>query len=157
MTTTGPKLEGGAALAPPPVDTPAESAQQTRDRFMKEAWQATLGTLNNAEEETQALLGRLVALGQMSREEGVRMYGEVRQLVEQRRNELEDRVQKAIGAAMKRLTIPSQDDIAQVAQKVAELERRVEALDNFEPPSTPQMPVSKLARGLSRLQPRKKK
>jgi polyhydroxyalkanoate synthesis regulator phasin len=155
MTTTGAKLPAEPA-ATPPAETKTETPEETRERFLREAWQATLGTLNNAEEETQALLGRLVALGQLSREEGTRMFSEVRVLVEQRRNELEDRVQSAIGAAMKRLTIPTQEDLAEVAQKIAELERRVEALDNFEAPSNPQMAVSKLARGLSRQRPRKK-
>ena len=68
MTTTGPKLES-EPVAPPPTEITAETAQQTRERFLKEAWQATLGTLSNAEEETQALLGRLVAMGQLNRED----------------------------------------------------------------------------------------
>lgn len=149
-----------AAAADTPVAEAADAAesaasQRTKDeelrRVFKEAWQATLGALGNAEEETQALLGRLVALGQISREEGARLYSDTRALVEQRRNELETRVQGAIDAAMKRLTIPTQQDIAEVAQKLAELERRVEALTDLDPNDTPfQHPATQLDKALDK-------
>ncbi|MBI5498050.1 MAG: phasin family protein [Deltaproteobacteria bacterium] len=139
-------------------ETEQAAADEARQRPLREAWQAVLGALNNAEEETQALMGRLVELGTFSREESTRMFAEVRDLVEQRRNELAARVDSAVGDAIKRLTIPSEDDIAAVAQKLSELERRVEALDDIDPPRrSTQIPVSKLARGMSRAQPRKKK
>jgi polyhydroxyalkanoate synthesis regulator phasin len=160
---TGPAhgANNGTPAGPTTTVAPQGAAEETpRQKTLREAWLATLGSLGSAEEETQALLGRLVALGTLTREDGARMYGDVRALVEQRRNEVEDKVQKAISAAMKRLTVPTQEDLAEVAQKLAELERRVEALDDMDPPSKSSntaVPVSTLARALERAQPRKKK
>lgn len=152
--------EAPAAAPPTPEEAAAAAAAAAAEtqRAFKEAWQATLGALGNAEEETQALLGRLVALGTISREEGARMYTEVRDLVEQRRNELETRVQTAIDQAMKRLTIPTQQDIAEAAQKLAELERRVEALVDRDPRDAAfQHPSSMLDRLLGKKKPAAKK
>ncbi|MEW5848757.1 MAG: phasin family protein [Myxococcota bacterium] len=118
---------------PPEADADATQDAKTAE-VLKEAWQATLGALGSAEEETHALLGRLVGLGKLNREDGARMFNDVLKLVETRRNELEDRVNKSVLGAMKRLTIPTREELSEVAQKLAELERRVEALDDATPP-----------------------
>lgn len=136
-----PEKPGTAEKKPDETD---EESEKKRLDFFREAFQSTLGAFNNADEEAHALIARLVSLGRLSRDEGTRMFGDVRQLVEQRRNEVEEQIQTAIRTTMTRLTIPTQEDIAEAAQKIAELERRVEALGDLEPRrEIPRTPVAR--------------
>lgn len=131
----------------PPAD-PERTDEPPHDphtlEMAKEAWKATLGALGSAEEDTHALLARMVHVGRITREEGVRLFTEVRGLVETRRNELEAHIQNAIDTTLKRLTIPTHQELSEVAQKLAELERRVEALDDaIPPPERPARPAKR--------------
>jgi polyhydroxyalkanoate synthesis regulator phasin len=139
MTTTPalPKV----TTPPEPVDGSA-SRDATGLAALREAWKAVLGTNVTADEETQALVTRLVTLGRITREEGARVFEEVKGLVETRRAEVEERLHATVQSALGRHGTARSDALALVVERLTDLERRVSSLDGppAEPPPVPGAP-----------------
>ena len=96
---------------------------------LKSAWRETVGNYATDDSQTKNLMGRLVEFGTLTRDEAKKLVGETKERIEQNRRELDRRVDESIKAATARLTLPSDDDIAGLNQKLDAIEQRIAALE----------------------------
>ena len=112
-------------------DSAEQSPNPVIDR-LQEAWQHSVGAFATDEGETQTLLGRLVALGTLSKEEARQVLSKVREGIESNRVELERRIDESIRTATARLTIPSDPDVRALREKLILIEQRIAHLEKEE-------------------------
>ncbi len=95
-------------------------------------WLAGLGALAVAEEEGSKLFNRLVDRGRDWEEQGKERAQEqakrARSRVEKAFDDVQDKVDQQVTEAMKRLGVPSRDEIRELTRKVEELNAKIEAL-----------------------------
>lgn len=110
--------------------------KELRDSAQK-IWLAGLGALAVAEEEGSKMFNRLVDRGRDWEEQGkertqARVKEQVQSAkakVEQAFEEVEEKVDQRVNAAMKRLGVPSRDEIRDLTRKVEELNAKIESLN----------------------------
>lgn len=123
------------------------SVQNEVVQSAQKIWLAGIGALATAEEEGSKLFNSLVKKGQTYEAQGQQRVGEVRARVEQVVGKAEGSIEKLgdaldekVAAAIKRLGVPSRDEIAQLTKSVEELTVKVDSLK-----ATPQQPKAKAA------------
>ncbi len=95
---------------------------------LQEAWQSTLGRFATAEEGSRNLITRLVDWGKLTGDEGRTLLTDWREAIEQNRSQLEKRVEETVQRQLARFTLPSQQDIDDLAAQIEHLEQRVQSL-----------------------------
>jgi len=110
-------------------------------------WLAGIGALVTAEEEGSKLFNSLVKKGEGYEAQGKQRVGDVRARVEQIVGQAEgsmerlgDALDEKVADAIKRLGVPSRDEIAQLTKSVEELTVKVDSLK-----ATPKQPQAKAA------------
>ena len=110
-------------------------------------WLAGIGALATAEEEGSKLFNSLVKKGEGYEAQGKQRVGDVRARVEQIVGQAEgsmerlgDALDEKVADAIKRLGVPSRDEIAQLTKSVEELTVKVDSLK-----ATPKQPQAKAA------------
>ncbi|MGB5293623.1 MAG: phasin family protein [Thermoanaerobaculia bacterium] len=110
-------------------------------------WLAGIGALATAEEEGSKLFNSLVKKGEGFEAQGKQRVGDVRARVEQIVGQAEgsmerlgDALDEKVADAIKRLGVPSRDEIAQLTKSVEELTVKVDSLK-----ATPKQPQAKAA------------
>lgn len=108
-------------------------------------WLAGIGALATAEEEGSKLFKSLVEKGEGYEAQGKKRVGDVRARVEQIVGQAEgsmerlgDALDEKVADAIKRLGVPSRDEIAQLTKSVEELTVKVDSLK-----ATPKQPRAK--------------
>ena len=108
-------------------------------------WLAGIGALATAEEEGSKLFNSLVKKGEGYEAQGKQRVGDVRARVEQIVGQAEgsmerlgDALDEKVADAIKRLGVPSRDEIAQLTKSVEELTVKVDSLK-----ATPKQPQAK--------------
>ena len=110
-------------------------------------WLAGIGALATAEEEGSKLFNSLVKKGEGYEAQGKQRVGDVRARVEQIVGQAEgsmerlgDALDEKVADAIKRLGVPSRDEIAQLTKSVEDLTVKVDSLK-----ATPKQPQAKAA------------
>lgn len=110
-------------------------------------WLAGIGALATAEEEGSKLFNSLVKKGEGYEAQGKQRVGDVRARVEQIVGQAEGSMERLgnaldekVADAIKRLGVPSRDEIAQLTKSVEELTVKVDSLK-----ATPKQPQAKAA------------
>lgn len=113
-----------------------KSSGEGVDKELRESaqkiWLAGLGALAVAEEEGSKLFNRLVDRGRDWEDRGKERAQErvksAKTRVERAFEGVEEKVDKRVTEAMKRLGVPSRDEIRDLTRKVEELNAKIEAL-----------------------------
>ncbi|MEM6793172.1 MAG: phasin family protein [Acidobacteriota bacterium] len=114
---------------------PADEIRESANKI----WLAGLGALAMAEDEGSKLFKNLVARGEdweaKGREAAADVKDDVEEAVDRAKgraenawDKVEGRVDEAVGGALKRLGVPSRDEIATLTRRVEELTRLVEQM-----------------------------
>ena len=96
---------------------------------MREAWKLSVGEYAVEEGETRSLLGRLEALGTVTKEDARQVLNYAKKNIEKNRLELEKRVEDSVKKATSRLIIPSDDEIRDLRKRIIAAEKRIIALE----------------------------
>lgn len=89
---------------------------------------AGLGTLDLTEEKARAIFEDLVRRGELSDTEARELTSGWVKRAKEQRAKLQQQIDEAIRAAFGRLDVASRGDVKLLAERVAELERKVEQL-----------------------------
>ncbi len=129
--------------------TSGEGVDKELRESAQKIWLAGLGALAVAEEEGSKVFNRLVDRGRDWEDRGKEKAQEgakrAKSRVEQAFGGVEEKVDKRITEAMKRLGVPSRDEIRELTRKVEELNAKIETLHGkpASPPKAPPKPPPK--------------
>lgn len=114
---------------------PAGATSEASEGPLRQVWWASLGLLAVADEQTGRLMDTLIQKGkefEPSVKEGARKAGkgisETTDALGTRLKGLREGIEDKVAAAVKRMGVPSKDEIDSLSQKVDELTTRVEEL-----------------------------
>ena len=96
---------------------------------LREAWKLSVGEFAVEEGETRSLLGRLEALGTVTKDEAKQVLAYAKKNIDKNRSELEKRVEESVKSATSRLIIPSDDEIRAIRQRIIAAEKRIISLE----------------------------
>ena len=99
---------------------------------IREAWKLSVGEYAVEEGETRSLLGRLEALGTVTKEDAKQVLNYAKKNIEKNRLELEKRVEESVKNATARLIIPTDDEIRDLRKRIIAAEKRIVALEESE-------------------------
>ncbi len=99
---------------------------------IREAWKLSVGEYAVEEGETRTLLGRLEALGTVTKEDAKQVLNYAKKNIEKNRLELEKRVEESVKNATSRLIIPTDDEIRDLHKRIIAAEKRIIALEESE-------------------------
>lgn len=126
------------------LNTATREYKKAQDNVMDSAhkvWLAGLGTVKTVGVEGTELFNRLVDRGRDLEETGKReidsMRGELKKAtnkVENRVDELGDRVDRQVGSALHRLGVPTRNEIKTLTKRVEELSMKVDGLVSAKAP-----------------------
>lgn len=108
---------------------PAAKSDKAFLARMREAWKLSVGEYAVEEGETRSLLGRLEALGTVTKEDARQVFNYAKKNIEKNRLELEKRVEDSVKKATSRLIIPSDDEIRDLRKRIIAAEKRIIALE----------------------------
>ena len=109
-----------------------KSATKTDKAFLgrlREAWKLSVGEFAVEEGETRTLLGRLEALGTVTRDEAKQVLAYAKKNIDKNRLELEKRVEESVKSATSRLIIPTDEEIRAIRQRIIAAEKRIISLE----------------------------
>ena len=96
---------------------------------LREAWKLSVGEFAVEEGETRSLLGRLEALGTVTKDEAKQVLAYAKKNIDKNRSELEKRVEESVKSATSRLIIPTDDEIRAIRQRIIAAEKRIISLE----------------------------
>ena len=96
---------------------------------LREAWKLSVGEFAVEEGETRSLLGRLEALGTVTKDEAKQVLTYAKKNIDKNRSELEKRVEESVKSATSRLIIPTDDEIRAIRQRIIAAEKRIISLE----------------------------
>ena len=83
----------------------------------------SVGEFAVEEGETRTLLGRLEALGTVTRDEAKQVLAYAKKNIDKNRLELEKRVEESVKSATSRLIIPTDEEIRAIRQRIIAAEK----------------------------------
>lgn len=114
---------------------PAGATREASEGPLRQIWWASLGLLAVADEQTGRLMETLIQKGKQvepSVKEGVRKAGkgirETTEAVGAQLKDLGEGIEEKVSATVKRMGVPSKNEIESLSRKVDELSTRVEEL-----------------------------
>ncbi|MFQ5482261.1 MAG: phasin family protein [Nitrospinaceae bacterium] len=93
---------------------------------VKKSLLAGIGLASMGKEKAEELVTQVCQQADVSKEEGERWLKEIREMSEAARQDMQDRVTSLLREQLEKLDVPSKQDIAQLAARVEELERKLE-------------------------------
>ena len=99
---------------------------------LREAWKLSVGEFAVEEGETRSLLGRLEALGTVTKDEAKQVLTYAKKTIDKNRFELEKRVEDSVKSATSRLIIPTDDEIRSIRKRIIAAEKRIISLEEGE-------------------------
>lgn len=118
-------------------DSQSKKAQQEIKQSAQKIWLAGLGALAVAEQEGARMFDTLVERGRSWEGRGKERMGEARAKVEHAVDDVEERVDARVAAALRRFGVPTRDEIHELTRRVEELNAKLETL-NLRPRKGPQ-------------------
>ncbi|HLE83455.1 MAG TPA: phasin family protein [Thermoanaerobaculia bacterium] len=118
-------------------DTQSKKAQREIKQSAQKIWLAGLGALAVAEQEGARMFDTLVERGRSWEGRGKERMGEARAKVEHAVDDVEERVDSRVAAALRRFGVPTRDEIHELTRRVEELNAKLETL-NLRPRKAPQ-------------------
>lgn len=96
--------------------------------FVREAWSQALVAVTATEEEVGKIVSKVGGWVEMGPEEARRLAAELSDRMKGERNQLETRVEIAVGKALAPFGIPTRDDLAGLHARVSVMEARIDRL-----------------------------
>jgi poly(hydroxyalkanoate) granule-associated protein len=118
-------------------DTQSKKAQQDIKQSAQKIWLAGLGALAVAEQEGARMFDTLVERGRDWEGRGKERMGEARSKVEHAVDDVEERLDSRVAAALRRFGVPTRDEIHELTRRVEELNAKLGTL-NLRSPKGPQ-------------------
>ncbi|MBI5167184.1 MAG: hypothetical protein HY998_05515 [candidate division NC10 bacterium] len=97
--------------------------------LVRKALLAGIGAVTLSQDRLREMVNELIAQGQLTKEEGNRFIKELLERAEQTKEEWEGKVTELISRALAKMNIPTKDDLEGLKARMAELEKRLLALE----------------------------
>lgn len=95
--------------------------------FVKRAFLAGVGVAYMTTEKVEQIGKKLMSEAKMSEAEGQKFIDELVKKSEHARSAVDKLVKDGVDAALKKLSVPSKDEVAELKRRIAELEARAKA------------------------------
>lgn len=88
---------------------------------------AGIGAASLAQEEAEIFINKLIDKGEIAEKEGRDLAKDLR---EKRRQRMEEHLDKRVAAIVEKMKIPTKSDIDELNEKLAELSKKIEKLED---------------------------
>jgi len=100
--------------------------EETMQEFIRDIFYLGAGAAFVTKEKLEELKKDLIEKGKMTQDEGKQFVDDLLKRSEKARNDMEQRIQEAVEAQMKKMNVATGDDIAELKKQIRELRKMIE-------------------------------